>query len=280
MSDREKALRASAPPEGRFNFEWLVASVVLLPVGWATCFPVTGGLGRQFGRSASAWWGYLYLAAGFLCALGTWLGILRPAEFAGTAARRSTWVIPMQWLAGLGVMLVLGWFIKSQLFGDFRYGLRGAFRFASSGSGWSWRLGNLYFALILAYGALGVRHYLAARNSPPGKTTAPRAGWLFALLSLALVMTMFVSNEARNWTMNGEPRGWSVFSFGVLIAAAFGAWYYLRSLTAVPEPVAAAAVAEPAPNDATLERLGACLGLVFGMGLDQERSQGLGQHLS
>jgi hypothetical protein len=165
-------------------------------------------------------------------------------------------------------MLALGWFIKSQLFSDFRYGLRGAYRLSSgSGGGW-WLAGNIYFALILAYGAVSIRHYFATRKLPPDQQAAPpQIGWLFALLSLALVMGMFVSNEARNWTVNGQPRGWFVFSFGVLIAAACGLWHYRRLLSGSPESSPAGGVAELVENDPNLERLGACLGLVFGMGL-------------
>jgi len=36
MSEKEKAQRAMVPPVGRFNFEWLVASGLLLLVGWIT----------------------------------------------------------------------------------------------------------------------------------------------------------------------------------------------------------------------------------------------------
>jgi hypothetical protein len=169
-------------------------------------------------------------------------------------------------LAGFGLMLTIGWFIKSQLFGDLRYGFRGG-RLAS-GSGWWWLWGNYYFVIILAYGAVCTRYYFANRNLPRERQICPpQISWLFALLSLAPVMGMFVTNETRNWTVNRAPWGWSVFSFGVLIVAAFGIAYYLRSVSAPRANFETDEMTESAENDPNLERLGACLGLVFGMGL-------------
>jgi hypothetical protein len=269
MSEREKALRATSPPDGRFSLEWMVAAGVLMLIGWATCFPVTGGLKRMFVRFGAPWWGYLYVAAGLICALGYVVWYFRSRRTSpAKSARPGTWGTALPWLAGFAVMLALGWFIKSQLFGDFRYGLRGAFFLGSDSGGWWWVLGNIYFILILAYGAVCVRDHFAGRKVAEEKRSElPQIGWLFALLSLAPVMSMFVSSEARSWTVKGEPWGWSVFAFGILIAAAFGITYYVRARSASPETSLAGEAAESAVNDPNLERLGACLGLVFGMGL-------------
>jgi hypothetical protein len=148
MSEREKALRGTSPPDGRFSFEWLVASAVLLLIGWITCFPASGGLRRSFARSAPAWWGYLYMAAGVVCCLGYLVWYLRNRQAAPEQrASQSSWGPAAQWLAGFGLMLTLGWFIKSQLFSDFRYGLRGVYRLSSGSGGWWWLSGNIFFAI-------------------------------------------------------------------------------------------------------------------------------------
>ena len=63
-------------------------------------------------------------------------------------------------------------------------------------------------AIVLAYGAVCVRYYFAHRNLPGERQICPpQIGWLFALLSLAPVMGMFVTNEVRNWTVNRVPWG-------------------------------------------------------------------------
>ena len=48
MSGKEQTRIATAPSVGRFNFEWLVASGLLLLVGWITCFPFAGEMRRRF----------------------------------------------------------------------------------------------------------------------------------------------------------------------------------------------------------------------------------------
>src|SRR5437899_2394431 len=179
-------------------------------VTWGTAwwFIARDPIGPQSRRYSSAWI-ILALAAGIGISGGPRLDAM---------AWLFRWPHALHWLGGFGLMLAIGWFIKSQLFGDFRYGFRGGR--LGSGSGW-WLWGNFYFAIILAYGAVCARYYLANRNLPGERPLCPpQISWLFVLLSLAPVMGMFVTNEARNWTVNRAPWGWSVFSFGVLIVAA------------------------------------------------------------
>ncbi|MFH1740127.1 MAG: hypothetical protein ABIH23_14050 [bacterium] len=247
--------------------EWLVAAGLLVFLGLSMLCPV-GELGRGLRgaeTASSSLPSYLYIAFGLLSS-----GILvycfatRRASGLSTGedvARGKALLANVEWTTGLGLMLVLGWFIKTQLRGGFSRGASDAW----------FTPGNTYLAIIVAY----IVYSFVTRGRSTEEETRRRMGsangtpnldWLTTYLGLLVILSTFVRSELSQRDNN------IYFHAYTWIAVIFGIVYYIlayrtRDVSAPSEEDKALQARRIAFGDPNMERWGAYVGLLFGLGL-------------
>ena len=216
------------------------------------------------GNAPDYLWGCVCLAAGFAAgAIGVAQYLLeqRTAE-RGCLRSRTLWT-DLEWWGELGLVLVFGWFFKTQMTNTYGDGVAdGAL------AGW-FGPGSLFFAISVLYCvARGMRRFGALGKLPEPKSEddAKPAWWLeldldalAVYLGLTVILVWCLSVGLVNW--------WHAYTFFGIAAAVFGlAYYYLASREERPADSTASAMGL-AVEDPNLERWGAFLGLVYGLGL-------------
>jgi hypothetical protein len=246
------------------GLEWSLAAGLLLLVGWTMFWPVTTDLRLGYvppAENPHHLWGYLYLAIGAAYGIGAVVRYLLAREASRQdAARQGTVQANLEWLGGLGLISVLGWFIQTQVQGGFGDGPR-----AEVSGAWFGPAG-IYFAIVAAYCVA----CLLARSMPgPSSSTvhtAARRGlplnldWLATYLGCVVILSSCLGLGMTGWLGGAAGESAAATSFGI-VAAAFGIVYFLMNHGA---PNACSVCPFEDPN---LERWGAFVGLLYGLGL-------------
>ncbi len=166
MSAQEAAVEeARLARSGRVS-EWLTASGLLLLVGAAMFWPAARDLRQPAslpGDGPDYLWGCVFLAAGFAAgAIGVAQYLLGRRSAEGERLRPRTARIDLEWWGELGLVLVFGWFIKTQMMSTYGDGVAdGAM------AGW-FGPGSLYFVIGFLYCVACAMRRLAARRIPSG----------------------------------------------------------------------------------------------------------------
>lgn len=250
----ERSLQDATPLDDNPDSQWFFALSVLALVGWAK-----GG------------WGYLYLVlsvAGFAAYAAYYFRVRD--ETVEQRARIWARIAEFKWLAAVVLALALGWFVRGQLPPS-----------QAVHSGWWSHVGDFYFGIAWVYCFITVclRLYCARRSDLSDDMRAarlaygyPNLDWLVVFLSLLVVTSWFLRNEVTGWSgwfIPGAYRDWYGFLYVALLAT-FGVAFYFADRLAIrakSEQNHELRAAKPLGRDPGLERLGACLGLILGLGL-------------
>jgi hypothetical protein len=267
MSVEEEAVEETRLAQSVRVSEWLTASGLLLLIGAAMFWPEARDLRQPAslpGNGPDYLWGCVCLTAGFAAgAIGVAQYLLgqRTAEI-GRLGRRTVRT-DLEWWGELGLVLVFGCFIKTQMTSTYGDGVAdGAM------AGW-FGPGSLFFAISVLYCiARGMRRFCALGKLPEAKSEddVKPAWWLEVnldalaiYLCLTVILVWCLSVGLVNW--------WHASTFFGIAAAVFGiGYYYLCSREERPADSTASAIG-PTVEDPNLERWGAFLGLVYGLGL-------------
>ena len=268
MSAKEAAVEeARLARVGRIS-EWWTASALLLLVGAAMFWPAARDLRQPAalpGAGPHYLWGCVCLAAGLAAgAIGVTQSLLgRTTAEEGRLPPSTVWT-DLEWWGELGLVLVFGWFIKTQMTSEYGDGVAdGAL------AGW-FGPGSLFFTISFLYCMTCGMYRLSTRRKLPGVGGAEegvRPAWRFErhldalaiYLGLTVILVWCLSVGMVNW--------WHASTCFGIAAAVFGiAYYCLRSREEGPEDSTASATGL-AIEDPNLERWGAFLGLVYGLGL-------------
>jgi len=267
MSDKEKAAEVEQLAQAGRVSQWWIASVLLLLVATAMVWPAARDL-RQPASLPGAGPDYLsaclYLAAGFAAgaiAVGQYLLGRRTAE--EDRLQQSTLRIDLAWWGGLALVLVFGWFIKTQMMSEYGDGVAdGAM------AGW-FGPGSIFFGIGVLYCvACGLRR-LAASGKLTGsgsKEDVNPVWWLnvnYDSLATYLGLTVILV-----WCLSvGMVNSWHAPTFFGIAAAIFGIGNYYLASREDSRAVSTSPAMDPAVEDPNLERWGVFLGLVYGLGL-------------
>ena len=267
MSAKERVAEEARLASAGQVSEWLTASALLLVVGAVRFWPAARDLRQPAslpGDGPDYLWGCVGLAAGFAAgAIGVARYLLGRRVAEGERLRtRSVW-IDLEWWGELGLILVFGWFIKTQMLSTYGDGVAdGAM------AGW-FGPGSLYFAISCLYCVACAMRRLAARVIPPkaGSEEGVNPAWRLEL-NLDSPATHLGLTVILVWCLSvGLVNCWHASTFFGMTAAVFGiGYYYLASREQRPVDSTASALG-PTVEDPNLERWGAFLGLVYGLGL-------------
>ena len=266
MSGKEAAVEEERLARSGRVSEWLMASGLLLLVGGALFWPAARDLRQSAslpGDGPDYLWGCACLAAGLAAgAIGVAQYLLARRTAEGERLRPRPARMDLEWWGELGLILVFGWFIKTQMQSTYGDGVAdGAM------AGW-FGPGSLYFAISLLYCA-------ACSSAPPGRARetvrgreqGTKSAWWLEL-NLDALATYLGLTVILVWCLGvGMVNWWHASTCFGIAAAVFGiGYYYLASREARPADSTASAMG-PAVEDPNLERWGAVLGLVYGLGL-------------
>jgi hypothetical protein len=267
MSAQEAAAEEARLAQSSRVSEWWTASGLLLLVGAAMFWPAVRDLrlpATPLGDGPDYLWACIYLAIGLAAgAIGVAQHLLSRRAAEGRRLRPSTVWTDLEWWGELGLILVFGWFIKTQMLSEYGDGVAdGAL------AGWLGP-GSLYFAISLLYCVARGLRQLSTRAKLPWAGSVPgvKPAWWFErnldalaiYLGLTVILVWCLGVGMGNW--------WHASTFFGIAAAVFGiAYYRLCSREEGPADSTAAAM-RPAVEDPNLERWGAFLGLVYGLGL-------------
>ena len=246
--------------------QWLLAYGLLGLVGWTMFWPPAVDLRVTAAALPPSW---LVHACGCACLfLGTAFGIAamfysslsRNDSVPGAAERRAR----LEWWVGLGVVLGLGWFIRMQLVNTY------SDEPADGALGGWFGPASLYYAILILYAAVRCLKRMTA-SSGEARESAMDLDGLLVYLSLGLILLWCISV--------GMATRWHACVFFALVGAAFGIGYYCLanrdSATENAPPVDFRLFSE----DPNLERWGAFLGLVYGLGLSFRKGMKGGANL-
>jgi len=261
MSYQEKAAEVEQlTGTGRVS-EWLLASGLLLLLGAAMFWPSARDLRQpaSFPQAGPNYlWGCVYLAMGFAAGTIALLQrLMSKRRGQEEPPRQSTPSADLEWWAELGLMLVFGWFIKTQMMSEYGDGVAdGAM------AGW-FGPGSIYFAISVLYCVICCLRRVAASGKLSGlgsKEGMNPAWWLdlnYDSLATYLGLTVILV-----WCLGvGMLNSWHAPTFFGIAVAIFGIGYHYRASRGASR--AGSALSE-LPN---LERWGVFLGLVYGLGL-------------
>ena len=300
---RERRLQSTFP-----HGQWLLAAGLLALLGWTAFWPAVGDLRRP---SATIFqpdpvWGAVCFCAAAACVFAAfahrWLS--RKTSEEGTSPRLTIQSLE-SWLV-LGLMLVLGWFIRNEVLAGFGDGVRDASirpdwlrdvdlsLFNESAREALHRIselasaGNLYFAIVAAYCLVRFCQAIwrngsnghAAPTESSHRAVHDRFG-LDGLVTYLGCTVILIAAVGPNLTTT-----WPAPICFALVAAAYDVGNYLLSsrsnsadnsgeLEASHHPQYAQMTVE----DPNLVRWGVFLGLVYGLGLSLRKLLKGGSHL-
>lgn len=300
---RERRLCSTFP-----HGQWLLAAGLLALLGWTAFWPAVTDLRRSSKTifNPDPLWGAICICAAAACVIGAFAhrSLLRKTPEEG-ANHRLTIQSLESWM-GLGLMLVLGWFIRNEVIAGFGDGVRDVSRrpdwlldvdlsqFNESARVALHRIfelgsaGNIYSCLVAAY-CLATFSQVIWRNGSNRHTTQTELSQeaveyrfgldgLVTYLSFTVILIAAIGpNLTTTWPAS--------FCFA-LVAAAYGVGYCLLSsrstsgeagneLDAGRNPQYGRFTAE----DPNLVRWGVFLGLVYGLGLSLRKLLKGGSHL-
>jgi hypothetical protein len=259
LVNRKEAREAQVARELRLgsttlSLAWLLAAGLLLLVGWTQFWPAARDLraaAAQGTSSAGDAWGVICFGAAVACLLAALVHRFLNGKVSEIQSLEH-WV-------GIGLMLVLGWFIRNEVTAGFGDGVRQP--------SWTGLLepGNIYFSVVVAYCFVRL----------PGRAwrPAPRAvadigdfnaepaaapsglDWLATYLCLTVILIAAIGVRLVTWW---QAPVW----FGV-VGAAYGIGYYLLTARQANGDCAC---------DPNLERWGAFVGLLYGLGLSLRKT--------
>ncbi len=261
---RDPASAAPMPPDRPQTGQWLLACALLVSIGATTLWPAPRDLRRPIGLAVPGphyLASVLYLAAAVMCGGIAIRQRARARRLPDATAERPPSLLRRGpgWGA-LALMLVLGWFVKTQMASEYGDGVAdGAL------AGWLGP-GSLYFAIVAAYVAAQVLRPRPESDRQPSPPTPADAGiyerrgpdrdWLATYLGLSIIAL---------WCLSvGLTNAWHAPLFLGIVVAAFGV--ALHSLAHRSETAWF-----PTRAGSVLDRWGLWLGLVYGLGLSLRR---------
>jgi hypothetical protein len=263
---------SEATPRDSSSCEWLVASGLLLLIGLTLFWPAPQDLRRPSslpGDGTHYAWGAICLAASLVCGGVAQLCDIGRRQSSGQSGQRIRWVLVnyRQW-AELVLILVLGWFIKTQMASEYGDGVADGKLAGCFGPG------SAYFTIALLYVAtrvpgllresLGASALARRPESAEREPVDPAREWLATYLGLSVIAL---------WCLSvGLVNGWQAPVFFGIIVAAFGVAYYGRACRRDRPGTALNGNWRLPPDDPALERWGLCLGLVYGLGLSLRKA--------
>lgn len=265
-ADQKAAEVARWARSGR-GYEWWLASGLLLLLGAAMFWPTARDLRLPAslpGETPDYLWGCVCLATAFAAGaiaiapllLGKWT---REGGRLRLAALRTN----LEWGGELALVLVFGWFIKTQMLSEYGDGVADR-----AMAGW-FGPGSIYFTISFLYClACGLRRLATngkLSGSGSGERVKPAWGMTLNLDSLATYLGLTV---ILVWCLSvGMANAWHAPTFFGIATAVFGIGYFFLASCEVRRTDSAASAMDPAVEDPNLERWGAFLGLLYGLGL-------------
>ena len=255
---------------------WLLAAGLLLLIGWTEFWPPARDLRQGLSGvtlNGTDVWGAICLAAGLASAIAALVHRLlvgNPPERRRLQTRET-----LEHWAGIGLMLVLSWFIRNEIIAGFGDGVRQTAEARSLGPG------DIYFFIVVAYCFASVltralRHR-ASGASAEDKWTADKEGdpfgldWLATYLTLTVILISAIGVNLITW--------WKAPIWFGIVGAAYGIGYYLLSfrqtngdLSCHSEEYDTIQRQEWRTGDPNLERWGAFVGLLYGLGLSLRKT--------
>ena len=228
---------------------WALTGALLAVIGWTQFWPPAIDLRRPAPEHLAEWsimvcgaiciaFGALFLVAAIACARS------RQQE---TARRRIVWW--GDWCA----LLLLGWFVRTQLVNTY------SDEPADGAMGGWFGPANIYFAILLSYACMQLARGWRSPGAKPERKTSWSLDGLAAYGSLGVVLL---------WCIGvGMGTSWHAVVYLGLVGLAFGAAYRMLSARNPDTPIVQAASTAPLAEDPNLERWGAFLGFLYGLGL-------------
>jgi hypothetical protein len=259
--------------------EWVVASVLLLLVGGTMFWPAPRDMRQPTDlpvNGPSYLLGAIYLMGGIGCGgLALYRLYLGRRPSRQDADGRWAFLANNERLGELALILVLSWFIKTQMASEYGDGVADR-----ALSGW-FGPGSIYFAVALAYVAARLLRLYARPaakqvqasqvNASDDDALAHGFDWLPVYLGLSVITL---------WCLSvGLVNGWHApIWFGALVAT-FGIGYQWLAHGLAPTKGGFCRFWPPQLEDPTVERWGIFLGLVYGLGLSLRKALKGGAHL-
>jgi hypothetical protein len=267
LVNRKEAREAQVARELRLgrttlSREWLLAAGLLLLIGWTQFWPAARDLraaAAQGTSNAADAWGVICCGAAVICLLAALAHRFLMGNVAEEDRRRLWRHQSLEHWVGIGLMLVLGWFIRNEVTAGFGDGVRQP--------AWTGLLGpgNIYFSIVVAY--CFVRLPGGAWRPAPRAASAigdfnPEAAadpwgldWLTTYLCLAVILIAAIGIQLVTW--------WKAPVWFGVVGAAYGMGYYLLTSRQANGDFAC---------DPNLERWGAFVGLLYGLGLSLRKT--------
>ena len=245
--------------------QWLLASGLLWLIGWTMFWPPAIDLRAPLAPLPPAWLihagGYTYRLLGLAYAVAAiaYFFAARDISERDTTERTTR----LAWWVGLGLVLILGWFVRTQLVN--RYTDEPA---DGSMGGW-FSPASIYYSILLLYSAASFLRRIASPSTEDGLTSLRATGEaptnamdfdglaVYASLGIILLWCIHV----------GMVTAWHASVFFGIVAAAFGICHYVQISRKSPIANGPPAGSLPFSADPNLQRWGAFLGLVYGLGL-------------
>jgi hypothetical protein len=255
QSQRNEATAALSP-----RGTWLLGAGLLLLLGWTDFWPAVTDLRQRFAPSApggSANWGSIRIGAAVTCLVAALAHRLLAGRVTEDGERIRAKLASLERWTELLLMIVLGWFLSTEVNAGFGDGVRPQF------SPKSLAPGDIYFFLVFAYCCYRiVGGWLGRGESQSSRGTAD-LDWLTTYLALT---TILLAGIGVHLTTRWHAPIW----YGV-VAAAYAIGYYLLTRRTQNDSDAGA-TAEPTVGDPNLERWALFLGLLYGLGLSLRKT--------
>jgi hypothetical protein len=228
---------------------WLLAAGLLLLLGWTEFWPAARDLRLGIAErtpTPDSLLGAIRIAAGLtfvIAALGHRLLI---GNGLGEPRHRPIVYETLEFWSGIGLTVVFAAVIREELIAGFGDGVRNSQAALLDP-------GNVYFCIVLVSCCLLALNRLQTPR-PTLDTANSNINWLTTYLSLAVILLAGIGVNMETW--------WHAPLWFGVVGAAFGIAYWLFGTSD----------ANTTDGDPNLERWGACVGLLYGLGLSLRKA--------